>query len=80
VAAKVAVTVLAADIATEQAPVPVHAPDQPEKVNPAAGVAVRATVTVLAYVAEQVVPQEIPAGTEVTVPEPTTDVERVNDV
>jgi hypothetical protein len=35
----VAVTLLAASIVTTQLPLPVHAPDQPEKTEPAAGVA-----------------------------------------
>lgn len=42
----------------------------PPKVEPAAGVAVSVTNTELPKVASQVAPQLIPAGLEVTVPEP----------
>ena len=45
---KVAVTVVAALMLTVQAPVPVHAPVQPLKVEPAAGVAVNVTAVALA--------------------------------
>ena len=45
---KVAVTVVAALMLTVQAPVPVHAPVQPLKVEPAAGVAVSVTTVPLA--------------------------------
>ena len=41
---KVAVTVLDAVMLTVHAPVPVHAPLQPAKVEPAAGVAARVTL------------------------------------
>jgi hypothetical protein len=68
--AKVAVAELAAFIVTVHAPVPVHAPLQPVKVAPAAGVAVRVTAVPPLKDAEQVVPQLIPAGALVTVPEP----------
>jgi len=44
---KVAVTVFAAFIVTTQEPVPVQAPDQPAKVEPAAEVAVRVTTVPL---------------------------------
>jgi hypothetical protein len=67
---KVAVTDLAADIVTEHVPVPVQLPLQPAKVEPAAGVAVNVTAVPLAYEAEQVAPQLIPAGLLVTVPLP----------
>jgi len=65
---KVAVTDCAAFIVTEHVPVPVQAPLQPVKAEPAAAVAV--SVTVPLNDAEQVVPQLIPAGLLVTVPEP----------
>ena len=45
---KVAVTVVAALMLTVHVPVPVHAPVQPLKVEPAAGVAVNVTVVPLA--------------------------------
>ena len=66
----VAVTALAALIGTEQAPVPVQAPLQPAKVEPVAGVGVRATVAVEANEAVHVAPQLMPDGDEVTVPVP----------
>jgi hypothetical protein len=44
---KVAVTALAAVIATEQLPVPVHAPDHPANVDPAAAAAVSVTLVPL---------------------------------
>ena len=50
--------------------VPEQAPDQPLKVNPAAGVAVSVTLVPLANDAVQVVPQLIPLGLLVTVPLP----------
>ena len=45
-------------------------PDQPAKVDPEAGVAVRVTVVALLKAAEQVVPQLMPARLLVTVPAP----------
>jgi hypothetical protein len=68
--AKVAVTELAAFIVTVHVPVPVQAPLQPVKVAPAEGVAVRVTAVPLLNDAEHVVPQLIPAGALVTVPDP----------
>ena len=65
-----AVTELAAFNVTMHAPAPVHAPLQPVKVAPAAGVAVSVTAAPLLNDAEQVVPQLIPAGALVTVPDP----------
>ena len=55
---------------TVTVPEPVQSPLQPAKVDPAAGVGVRVTVVPEAKAAEQMVPQLIPAGEEVTVPEP----------
>ena len=56
---------------TVHVPVPVHAPPlQPVNVEPAAGVAVRLMPVPLPNTAEQVVPQEIPAGVLETVPVP----------
>jgi len=66
----VAVTARAALIVTLQAPVPVQAPLQPENVEPVAGAAVRVTAVPLVNDAEQVLPQEMPAGVLVTVPLP----------
>ena len=67
---KVAVTDLAASIVRLQDPGPEHAPLQPVKVEPAAGVAVSVTVAPSAKDALQVAPQLIPEGLLVTVPEP----------
>ena len=47
---------------------PLHAPLQPEKVEPAAGVAVRVTLVPLVTDALQVGPQLIQPGQELTVP------------
>ena len=51
-------------------PVPEHAPDHPENVEPVAGVAVRVTELPASKACEHVAPQLIPAGLDVTVPEP----------
>jgi len=67
---KVDVTARTAVMVTAQAPVPEQAPLQPEKVEPAAGVAVRVTAVPAAKLAPQVVPQVRAAGEEVTVPVP----------
>jgi len=50
--------------------VPVQAPLQPVKVEPAPGAAVSVTGVPVVYDAEQVVPQLMPAGLPVTVPAP----------
>jgi hypothetical protein len=55
---------------SETVPVVQPVPDQPAKVESAAGLAVITTEVPLLYVAEQVVPQLIPAGALVTVPLP----------
>src|SRR5213083_245721 len=69
--ANVAVTEVAALIVTVQVPVPEQPPPlQPEKVEPATGAAVKVTAVPLANAAEQVVPQETPAGALVTLPVP----------
>jgi len=68
--AKVAVALLAAVIVTAHVPVPLQAPDHPVKVDEAFGVAVRITDAPAVNELEQVVPQDIPAGAEVTVPLP----------
>ncbi len=68
---KVAVTDLLASMRTVQVvAVPLQAPLQPVKVEPAAGVAVRVTVVPLGKAAEHMVPQSIPAGLLVTLPLP----------
>jgi hypothetical protein len=69
---KVAATVVAADIVTVQvAVVPEHPPpDQPANTEPVAAAAVRTTLAPELKEAEQVAPQAIPAGFDVTVPVP----------
>jgi hypothetical protein len=66
----VAVTAAAAFIVTVHGPVPVQAPLQPVKAEPALGVAVRVTTVPLTKSAAHVAPQLIPAGLLVTVPVP----------
>lgn len=66
----VAVTARAAVIEVVQVPVPVHAPLQPTNVEPLAAAAVSVTEVPLAKLAVHVAPQLMPAGDEVTVPEP----------
>jgi len=69
--ANVAVTVVAALTVTVQVPVPEQPPPlQPLKMEPAAGAAVSVTEVPVANAAEQVAPQETPAGALVTVPLP----------
>jgi hypothetical protein len=76
---KVAVTEVAALIATVQVPVPEHPPPlQPVNVEPAAAAAVNVTEVPLVNDAEQVAPQEIPAGLLVTVPLPAPALETVS--
>ena len=67
---KLAVTVVATLTVTAQVPVPEQAPLQPAKDEPAAGVAVRAMAVPGVTDCEQAVPQLMPAGLLVTVPEP----------
>jgi hypothetical protein len=57
---KVAETEVAPDMVVVQEPVPEHAPDQPEKVYPEDGVAVRVIPVPEVTEAEQVEPQEMP--------------------
>jgi hypothetical protein len=66
----VAVTDVLEVTVTEHAPVPVHAPDHPAKLEPEAGVAVSVTAVPVAKDALQTEPQLIPAGLLVIVPEP----------
>ncbi len=68
---KRAVTLRFEDMAKEQDPVPEQPPpDQPAKLLPEPAAAVKKTVVPSKNPAEQVPPQLIPAGEEVTVPEP----------
>jgi hypothetical protein len=67
----VAVTVVFAFNTTAQVPVPLHPPpDQPANTEPEIGVAVSVTVEPVLNEAAHVVPQLMPAGTEVTMPDP----------
>ena len=77
--ANVAVTVVAALSVTVQVPVPEQPPPlQPEKVEPAAGVAVKVMAVPLANDAAHVVPHEMPAGLLLTVPLPAPVLATVN--
>jgi hypothetical protein len=67
---KVAVTEAFADSVTLHAAVPVQAPDQPAKVSPELGAALRVTAVPLAKLKLQVCPQLMPAGVLVMVPAP----------
>jgi hypothetical protein len=68
---KFALTVCAEFMVNEQVPVPLHAPLQPEKKDVAPAAAVSVTAVPMANWAEHVpVVQLMPAGEEVTVPEP----------
>jgi hypothetical protein len=68
---KLAVTVTDVLPAKVQGAVPAQPPPlQPVKIEPAAGVAARVTEVPAGYVAEQAVPQLIPAGELATVPAP----------
>src|SRR5271170_1094459 len=72
-----AVTLSAALMVTTQLPAPLHAPLQPPKTQPLAGVSLRVTCVPLAKLALQVDPQLIPDGVLVTVPLPDTPTESV---
>jgi len=75
----VAVTLLLLFIAKVQVEeVPEQAPDQPAKTEPEAAVAVKVTEVPVVKEALQVVPQLIPEGLLVTVPEPVPAFETVN--
>src|SRR5262245_26963318 len=69
-AAKPAATARAASIVTLHPPVPEHAPLQPAKVEPPAGVAVRLTTVPELKASVQSTPQAMPGGLDVTVPPP----------
>ena len=68
--AKAAVTLFAPSTTKVQLPVPVQAPLQPEKVDPAAEVALRARLVPPAMLALQALPQSMPLGLEATAPLP----------
>ena len=67
---KVAIVAAAPDVRLQVVVVPEHPPDQPAKTLPDAGVAVSVTAVPNGKLAEHVDPQLIPAGVDVTVPEP----------
>jgi hypothetical protein len=76
---KVAVTDLSEFIVKVQVLlVPEQSPDQPAKVEPESAVAVRVTVVPEAKYATHPVPQLIPAGLLVTVPDPVPVLETVS--
>lgn len=78
-ALKLAVAVLAAFMVKVQVlAVPVQAPDQPVKFDPAVADAVRVTLAFRLKLAEQVAPQLIPAGELLTVPVPVPALVTVN--
>lgn len=66
----VAIALFAASSASVHVPVPAHAPAHPANVEVASGAAVSVTVLPPSYCDEQVEPQLIPAGAEVTTPPP----------
>jgi hypothetical protein len=68
--ANVAVTERSALMVTVHVPVPEQAPLQPAKVEPASALALNVTELPSANPAEQLAPQLIPAGEDVTVPAP----------
>src|SRR6185437_14493342 len=79
VALKLALTEAAAFMVTVQPAVPKHPPpDHPANVKPEAAAAESVTLVPSAKLAEQVAPQSIPAGDEVTDPEPDTETLKVN--
>ena len=63
---------------TVHAPVPVHAPFQPPKLQPGSGCATSVTVEPLTKSALQVVPQSIPGGVLVSRPLPVFEALSVN--
>jgi hypothetical protein len=78
---KVAVTDLTRSTVTVHGAVPVHAPLQPPKLDPAAAEAISLTDVPARYDSQQSPPHLIPAGVLVTVPRPAPRfaTERVND-
>src|SRR4051812_46105303 len=77
VPSKAAPSCRSAPTVTWQVPVPEHAPVQPEKVEPDAGVAVRTTLALSSNWAVQAAPQSIPAGAEEIRPDPAQEGVRV---
>lgn len=69
----VAVTPLATSIVTLQAADPEHAPLQPAKTDPLAGMALRLTDNPTEKLPAHELPQSMPAGDDVTVPLPEPD-------
>jgi hypothetical protein len=68
---KLAVTVVSAASVTTQVPMPVQPPpDQPAKIEPPVGAAVSVTLWPASNCAAQLAPQVMPAGFDVTEPEP----------
>ena len=76
--AKLAVTDRASLIVTSQLPAPEQAPPQPVKEEPEAAVALRVTDVAWANWAPQIEPHSIPAGVDVTVPDPVPDLVTVS--
>ena len=75
IGSKVVATVRFAVTVTTQTPVPLHNPPGDQNAaEPTAGIGVRVKVDPLATVTEHVVPQSIPGGLLVTIPEPLPDV------
>lgn len=72
----VAVIGVSLSIVMLQVPVPLQPPPlQPVKIEPALGVAVRVIVAPVAYISPQSVPQLIPPGLLMTVPDPAPDLD-----
>jgi len=67
---KLAVAEFTASMLTVQVAVPLHAPDQPVKIDVPSAVGVRVTIAPVVKLAVQVGPQSIPAGEEVMLPPP----------
>ena len=74
----IALTDVSALSVTLHAPVPLHAPDQPAKVEPAPGAAFSVTAVPPEIVAPHVDPQSMPAGLLVIVPAPEPVLETAN--
>jgi hypothetical protein len=79
-AEKAAPTAVSAFNTTVHFPAPEQAPLQPENESPAAGVAVSVTDEPAAKLALQLVPQLMPAGVLLTVPDPLDDTVRLKSV
>jgi hypothetical protein len=55
---------------TTQDPLPLHAPDQPSKIDPLSGAAVKVTLVPVLNAKSHVAPQSMPLGELVTTPVP----------